>query len=263
MTSFIEKVEIIAALKGHTEENEAMFIASKLTGQAFDVHRRLSVDDKKDPSKIKEQLRKEYCREERNREEALYVLLNSTRLPGESCQKFSYRILNLANLANAGIAENTRKTIAKDYYVNGLSRELQVAWNSSHNYSTLDLKQLSDETTRLELAGINAVKMMEIKAVDTPDASEIVTKIIEKVLEQISSSKASNTESDEVNAVRGGFNNSNINYRGNRGRDRSGYRDSRYNARNTPQTQDGKRCRAGQSPSHFFRNCPVRHCEGS
>ena len=35
-----------------------MFIASKLTGQAFDVYRRLSVDDKKDPSKIKEQLRK-------------------------------------------------------------------------------------------------------------------------------------------------------------------------------------------------------------
>ena len=192
---------------------------------------------------------------------ALYALLNSTRLPGESCQRFSYRILNLANLAYAGIAENTRKTIAKDYYVNGLSRELQVAWKSLHNYSTLDLKQLSDETTRLKLAGINAVKIMEIKAVDTPDASEIVTKITEKVLEQISSSKARNTESDEVNALRGGFNNFNISYRGNRGRDRGGYRDSRYNARNTPQTQDGKRCRACQSPSHFFRNCPVRHCQ--
>ena len=238
-----------------------MFIASKLTGQAFDVYRRLSVDDKKDPSKIKEQLGKEYCREERNREEALYALLNSTRLPGESCQRFSYRILNLANLAYAGIAENTRKTIAKDYYVNGLSRELQVALKSLQNYSTLDLKQLSDETTRLEPADINAVKIMEIKAVDTPDASEIITKITEKVLEQISSSKASNTKSDEVNAVRGGFNNSNINYRGNRGRDRVRYRDSRYNARNTPQTQDGKRCRACQSPSHFFRNCPVRHCQ--
>ena len=63
---FVEKVELIATLKGHTDEKKAIFIASKLGGSAFDVYRRLSTDDKKDSGKIKEELLKEFCREERN-----------------------------------------------------------------------------------------------------------------------------------------------------------------------------------------------------
>ena len=71
IAAFVEKVELVASLKEHTDEKKATFIASKLTGCAFDVYRRLSADGKKDAAKIKSELLKEFCREERNREEAL------------------------------------------------------------------------------------------------------------------------------------------------------------------------------------------------
>ena len=55
--SFVEKVELLASLKGHADEVKATFIASRLTGTAFDVYRRMSALDKKDPEKIKENLK--------------------------------------------------------------------------------------------------------------------------------------------------------------------------------------------------------------
>ena len=78
-TSFVEKAELIAALKGHTE-------ASKLVPSAFDVYRRLFSDDKKNPDKIKGDLLKGFCREERNNDEALDALMNCLRSPAESPQ---------------------------------------------------------------------------------------------------------------------------------------------------------------------------------
>ena len=79
VASFLEKADLLASLNGHTEEKKAKYIASKLGSSAFDVYRRLSTDDKKDPEKIQEQLLKEFCREERNREEALHALMNCVR----------------------------------------------------------------------------------------------------------------------------------------------------------------------------------------
>ena len=143
VTKFVEKIELIATLKGHTEEKKAIFIASKLGSSAFDVYRRLSTDDKKDPEKVKENLLKEYSREERNREEALDALLK-LRLVGQSSQGFAYRILKLVGLSYSTLDAATKNTIAKDYFVKGLSTELQVALKSVSTFSTMDLNQLSD-----------------------------------------------------------------------------------------------------------------------
>ena len=49
---FLTKVELVASIKGHANEKKAQFVASKLSGPAFDVYMRLSDDDKKDFDKI-------------------------------------------------------------------------------------------------------------------------------------------------------------------------------------------------------------------
>ena len=47
INTFIEKVNIYAAFKGHEGEKEAQLIASYLDGAAFDVYLRLSSDEEK------------------------------------------------------------------------------------------------------------------------------------------------------------------------------------------------------------------------
>ena len=64
---FLTKVELVASIKGHTDEKKAQFVASKLSGPAFDVYMRLSEYDKEDFPKIKEQLKKEFKRGQLNR----------------------------------------------------------------------------------------------------------------------------------------------------------------------------------------------------
>ena len=152
----MEKVELVAALKDHADEAEARFIASKLGSSAFDVFRRLFVDDKKDPEKIKRELLKEFCREERNREEALEALMNGKREHGESAQRFAYRILRLVGLAYSTLSDATKQTIAKVFYVKELSKELQIALKSTADFTNKTLNQLSDKSTRLEIAGVKS-----------------------------------------------------------------------------------------------------------
>ena len=261
VTKFVEKAELVAVLKNHENEKKAIFIASKLTGIAFDVYRRLSSDDKKDPEKIKEELRKEYCREQRNREEALHGLMNSKILSGESAQSFSYIILYLVGLAYSGFNDATQKTIAKDYFVNGLSNDLQVALKCVATYSTMDLKIMSDETTRLEIAGVSVVKK-EIKVVETETEIDFTDKVAEKVLEKLKSSTLRDTVPEEINFIHPSYR-SHVNYRsGSHGYyNRSGSPRGRSNCRGSQPNQDVRRCRACQSQSHLFRNCPVRHCQ--
>ena len=53
INTFIEKVNIYAAFKGHEGEKEAQLIASYLDGASFDVYLRLSSDEKKIPKPLK------------------------------------------------------------------------------------------------------------------------------------------------------------------------------------------------------------------
>ena len=58
---FLQKVDIHCALKGYdNEEKKAQALASKLNGVAFEVYMRLSNNEKKNYSTLKEELRKEF-----------------------------------------------------------------------------------------------------------------------------------------------------------------------------------------------------------
>ena len=140
----------------------------ELNGVAFNVYGRLFADDKKDPEKIKEDFLEEFSCEERNREAALHSLMTSIRIKDESAQAFAYKILRLVQLAYATFGEATRKTIAKDYFVKGLSTNLQVA---STTFAQMDINAVTDETTRLEIAGINPFNPERKECVSVVEAS--------------------------------------------------------------------------------------------
>ena len=79
---FLQKVTIEASLKGREGEKFAQHIASKLDGPAFDVYRRLSTDDKKDPDKIIEELTKEFERGKAESRRSYHLLARSTTEAG-------------------------------------------------------------------------------------------------------------------------------------------------------------------------------------
>ena len=165
VNKFITKGELQAALKNHTEEKKAQFIASKLNGVALDIYMRLSTDDKKDPAKIVDGLRNEFSREQRNREEALDLLLKRRRLSGESAETYAYKILELVKLAYSSFSADIQSTIAKDYYVKGLTKEMQVALKTIPDFATKTLNQLATETSRLSIAGIGKDAQMTVNVV--------------------------------------------------------------------------------------------------
>ena len=209
--SFVEKVDILATLKAHAGEAKAQFIASKLVGTAFDVYRRLSDDEKKDPEGIKTSLLNEFCREERNREEALNALMHTMRKSGETPQAFSYRILKLTQLAYSSIAANIQNSIAKDYFMKGLSSELQVAIKSVTGFKEKTLQQACDEATRLEIAGVGSSGSVPqaptVATVETPSQPDLVEQITAGVIERLRSSNLlgdSSDVNDGVNYVSGG-----------------------------------------------------------
>ena len=251
--SFVEKVDLIARLKKHEDEEKAVFIGSKLGGPAFDVYRRLTAAEKKDPEVLKTNLLREFCREERNREEALDALMRGSRKSGETPQAYAYRVLKLVSLAYSTLSAANREIIAKDYFLSGLSSELRTGVKSRHGFATMNVTQLCDAAVTLEIAGVSSQTATKVATVDTKE-DDLVDRITAGVIEKLQSTNLLGVASggeDEVAAVRE-----------NRGRGGTNVR-NRYRGgrRGSSNTQSGKRCRACQSPSHLFRNCPVRHCQ--
>ncbi len=132
---FIEKLSIHSSLKGYENEKAAQNLASRLEGRAFDVYMRLSDADKKEFSKIKAEVLKEFERGNQDREVAIHELSTRSRKQDESAQTFAYKIQELVKLAYPEFDENTRSTISKDYYIKGLGPN-QVM-------ETLELSKLS------------------------------------------------------------------------------------------------------------------------
>ena len=92
---FVKKVELHSSLKGYDAVKQTQNLAGRLSGPAFDVYLRLSADDQKDPSKIKEELLKEFKRGQQDREEAISELQCRRRFPGEPAQTFTYKLIQL------------------------------------------------------------------------------------------------------------------------------------------------------------------------
>ena len=147
--AFLTKVEIHAALKGYTGEKPPQTLASKLEGPAFDVYLRLSAEDRQDPEKLRAELTAEFEKGKRNREEALSELASRPRKIGESAQNYAYKLLELIKLAYPSFDNNSLEAIAKDYFVQGLHRDMQIALKSLEKFSHANIKAIADETTRL------------------------------------------------------------------------------------------------------------------
>ena len=142
-----------SALKGFEGEKAAQNLASRLEGRASDVYLRLSEADKKDPDKSKDKLMKEFELGNQDREIAIHELSSHTRHQDESPQTFAFTIQELVKLAYPTFDLNwptqSRQTVAKGYFAQGLHQKMQIALKSLTNFSTASLNDLAKETTRL------------------------------------------------------------------------------------------------------------------
>ncbi len=268
--SFIAKVELYSSLKSYTGEKCAQALASKLEGPAFDVYLRLSSDDRKDAGKITAELLKEFERGRRNREEALSELSNRKREIGESTQNFAYKILQLVKLAYPKFESKTQETIARDYFVNGLHVDMQVALKSLEKFDDKKLNEIADEATRLELAGIQSLsvnKRFSANSVNPISDEKIVDSIAEKVIEKLQATSLSSPGGGLHEEVK--F--ASTNYNRGRGRGRGfgaksrgmgrGNNPRRFQSPKAAKSPGNLLCRTCQSNEHLYRACPMRFCQ--
>ena len=272
---FITKVELNSALKGYTDEKCAQNLAARLEGPAFDVYLRLNETDRKDVDKLKQELLREFERGQQNREDAVAILSNRRRNPGEAAQTYAHKILELVKLAYPTFDNTTRATIAKDYFVQGLHPEMQKSLKSMEKFMDYDISKLATETTRLQLAGIkshfekcNAVNPISADNSDAAIPDDVMNSIADKVVERLANttlhSEAGgydlcrpevNFASANPNRYQTSFGQGNINQRY-QSRKRGA---SRGRFRNVP--SQPLKCRCCQSTSHLVRNCPSRFCQ--
>ena len=262
VTKFVTKVELQADLKEYEGEKKAKFVASKLDGAALDVYLRLSADDRKNPETIINNLKKEFSREQRDREEALELLTARTRKAEESMETFAYKIVELVRLAYAGFTSAVQGTIAKDYFVKGMNKDMQVALKSLADFPTKNLIDLATEASRLEIAGVGSKKQTRdqvqvINPTERADEKETqIEEIVARVVEWLHLSDVAGKpdECEPIYQQRGAASSGNTRGRQNN-RGRGGYRRSREGS--APQ----RVCRTCKGSGHLFRNCPVRFCQ--
>ena len=263
---FITICELECAVKGYDDPaKKAYYLASKLTGPAFDVYMRLTDDEKKEFDTIKQELSKEFEKGNLDREEAIQTLNTRHQLPKESVQTFAYKLSELVKLAYPKFSAPAQNTIAKDYFVRGLHPNMQTALKSSQGFTDMDLTAATEETVRLELAGVTSVGKPRLSAaginsVEAAAASsdDFIDSIAEKVAEKLKFKD--DNEPASVNWS-GGYQHNN---RGNnnrywrnrgRGRYRGAGRGRGANSLNT------KRCRNCDEQGHLVRECPKRYCQ--
>lgn len=250
---FIAKVELRAAIKGYDSEKTAHCLAERLEGPAFDVYMRLSTDDRKDKEKVKKALLIEFKKEQRDRETAIFELHKRKRLLTESPETYAYKLSELVNYAYPAFDQATRDTIAKDYFVQGLAIEMQVALKSLSEFKNKSINDLATETTRLKVAGVcKHFERHDIHEV-VCDTDSIVDQIVNKVTDKLNLT-CGGEQQDSVNYV-------NNNYRAagasNKNTRRLPYRSQR-GGKFAPKQM---KCRSCQSTEHLFRSCPVRYCQ--
>ena len=66
--AFVKKVELLASMKNYEGEKLAAAMATRLEGPALDLFLRLSEAEQKEPSRLKEELFKEFERGNRDRD---------------------------------------------------------------------------------------------------------------------------------------------------------------------------------------------------
>ena len=92
-------VKYPSAREGFEGEKAAQNLACRLEGRAFDVYLRSWETDKRDRSKIQEELKREFERGNQDRELAVHELYNHKRFRDESAQTLAYKIEQLVKRA--------------------------------------------------------------------------------------------------------------------------------------------------------------------
>lgn len=251
---FITKCELHCTLKGYIDEKKAVFIAERLDDAAFEAYIGLSDADKKDAEKIKEALLKHFDRAKRNREVAIEELMNRKRLPNEKAELFGNKILELVKYAYPKLNDAAIKTLTKDYYVKGLHSDLQRELRKETGFEDKSLKDLTEQTTYLEIAGINS-GVTEKEVIGSIREPNNLEGKIDQLIDILGRSSAMKEEKD-VEEKDG--EDEKVNFAG----AGSYYKSSTRGRRGGGQPPRKRlECRICNSTDHLFRRCPSRFCQ--
>ena len=187
---FLEKVSLHVSLKGYVCDKKAQFLASKLSQGAFQVYRRMSADDKKDFTKLTDELRKEYKRGSRDREAALDKLKDIKHCQGKSIVTHAFEIEELVKLAYPEFNAASCQALAKDYFIKSVHEDMEVALKSKYEkIKEVDLAAMARETDRLSLAGVKVHRKLNTVDVNAiacgSNNSYDVDAIVEKVMSKL------------------------------------------------------------------------------
>ena len=277
--AFITITDLNAALKGYADEKKAQFFASLLVeGPALNVYLRLDDDKRKDAEEIKTALRHEFEEAHRDREVALEKLSQREMLKDESPFTYAYALLELAKLAYSSLPAASQDAIARDHFVKGQSKDMQVALKSLANFSNKPLMDLAKEAVRFQTAGVQPTTLrstaikMEVNEISerSSEGDTLVDTIVDKVVAKLSDMNVAGASNVSVDYVQNFDRRSrNFNPRGPRGNfyRRGNYQDRRNDNRGPPQGNRGTpnrgtfNCRSCRSPSHGYAKCPTRFCQ--
>ena len=254
------------AFKEYQGEKKAQFLASKLSGKAFQVYMRLDENDRKNYDSLVTELRKEYKKGTRDREAAL-VELSGIKYNGHSIMNHAYDIMELIKLAYPTFTDAHRQIVAKDYFLKSIHKDMEIELKAKYpKFDEISLTDLAKETGRLELAGIKSksIGTSEVNIVKPTDPAnrEFTDNIVEKVIKRMATLHPTDQTSEHP------FDGEQVNYAGKvssygnpqryKGRFNYGKRATTPRGRN----RDSKgRCRGCNSTEHFIRSGPDRFCQ--
>ena len=170
------------------------------------------------------------------------------RFPNEKAELFANKILELVKYAYPKLNAAAINTLTKDCYVKGLHSDLQRELREERDFEDKSLKDLTAQTTYLEIAGINSGATVKevIGSVREPNTLEDK---IDELTDALGKSPAPrderNDEWEKVNFAGAG----------------SYYKSSRGRRRGDQMPRKRLECRICSSTDHHFRQCPSRFCQ--
>ena len=173
--------------------------------------------------------------------------------------------MELVKLAYRAFNGDTRKTIAKDYFVRGVHPKMQIPLQALPDFDKADINKLAVEATRLQLAGIGSFSADNTQQCMNVDSPSFVDTIADKVIEKMKSCTISVPGSEDggnnetANAIYSGYRpfQNKRNAKTNRGQFSRRPSNRGYRIR----AQQARKCRPCQSSEHLFWDCPTRFCQ--
>ena len=169
-----------------------------------------SEGDRKYIDKVKIELLSEYEVGRMDREKEVVEFTNRARLSNEPAKIYAYKLPQLASLAYPDFNNAAMGLIIKDAYVRGLHPSLQLELKSLEKFATANVKDLVQETNRLELAGLRPSSSIRLKDYinvveptnDGNSAPRSITTVDEELIQTISDAVVTKLKCESVHFVR-------------------------------------------------------------